>query len=212
MLANDAGPLSANAPNLAANESGATMVEFGLIASLLILILLGIVDVSYAYWQWNSASKALQLGARLAAVSNPVASDLKTITDLTDGTNVDDPVPYYKRTCSGASKSCSQGAYDDAALKSLVYGRGNASCPTTAQSYPALCTIFPRLKPENVIIEYAHSGLGFMGRPGGPVPTITMRFTGLNFEFIALNGLLGLPAISMSGLTATATGEDLSGY
>jgi hypothetical protein len=39
-----------------------------------------------------------------------------------------------------------------------------------------------------------------------------MRFTGLNFEFIALNGLLGLPAISMSGLTATATGEDLSGY
>jgi Flp pilus assembly protein TadG len=48
MLANDAKPLSANAPNLAANESGATMVEFGLIASLLILILLGIVDVSYA--------------------------------------------------------------------------------------------------------------------------------------------------------------------
>jgi Flp pilus assembly pilin Flp len=195
---------------LARSESGATMVEFGLVASLLVVSLVGIMDAAYAYWQWNSASKALQLGVRLAAVSAPVSSDIKKIADLTDTTNVGDPVPYYKRTCSGASKSCSGGTYDDVALKSLVYGRGNASCPATAQNYPALCTIFPRLKPENVVVEYAHSGLGYMGRPGGPVPTITMRFTGLNFQFVALNGLLGLPAISMSGLTATATGEDLS--
>jgi Flp pilus assembly pilin Flp len=197
-------------PDRLADESGATMVEFALVAGVLILALFGFMEFSHAYWQWNSATKALQLGVRLAAVSDPVASDIKTIADLSGEAKLGDPVPYYKRSCNGATKTCSGGAYDDDALKALVYGRGNASCPTTAQAYPAMCRIFGRIRPENVIVEYEHTGLGYMGRPTGPVPTITLRLTGLNFEFAALDSLLGLPAISMSGLTATATGEDLS--
>jgi hypothetical protein len=74
-----------------------------------------------------------------------------------------------------------------------------------------MCLIFPRIKPENVRIEYVHTGLGYAGRPGGPLPTITVGLIGLNFDFIILSGFLGLPPISMSGLTATATAEDLSG-
>jgi len=74
-----------------------------------------------------------------------------------------------------------------------------------------MCQIFSRIKPENVIVEYVHTGLGYAGRPGGPIPTIRLRLTGLSYEFIALNSLMGLPAIAMSGLSATATAEDLSG-
>ena len=85
----------------------------------------------------------------------------------------------------------------------LVYGRGNTSCPTAALSFPAMCQIFSRIKPENVIVEYVHTGLGYAGRPGGPIPTIRLRLTGLSYEFIALNSLMGLPAIAMSGLSAT---------
>jgi hypothetical protein len=79
------------------------------------------------------------------------------------------------------------------------------------QSFPPMCQTFSRIKPENVAIEYVHTGLGYAGRPGGPIPTIRLSLTGLSYEFIVLNGLLGLPAISMSGLVATATAEDLSG-
>ncbi len=52
-------------------------------------------------------------------------------------------------------------------------------------------------------------GPGFAGRPGGPVPTVTMRLTGLNFDFVVLGGLLGFGPVQMPGLATTVTGEDL---
>jgi hypothetical protein len=74
-----------------------------------------------------------------------------------------------------------------------------------------MCQIFPRIAPQNVIVQYTQTGLGFAGRPGGPLPSITIRLTGIEFNFVVLNSLLGLPKISMSGLSATATAEDLRG-
>jgi hypothetical protein len=198
-------------PSLAEDARGATTVEFGLVSGVLFLILFAITDFGFAFWQWSAASKVLQLGVRLAAVSDPVSSDLKTMTGLSSTVHEGDPMPSYQRTCSGASKSCSGGTFDQTALNTLVYGRGNLSCPTTMQSFPPMCQTFSRIKPENVAIEYVHTGLGYAGRPGGPIPTIRLSLTGLSYEFIVLNGLLGLPAISMSGLVATATAEDLSG-
>ena len=197
--------------SLLADARGATTVEFGLVAGLLFLVLFAIADLGFAFWQWSSASKALQLGVRLAAVSDPVSSDLKTMTGLSETVFDGDAMPYYQRVCSGASRSCSSGTFDQTALNTLVYGRGNASCPATAQAFPPMCQIFSRIKPENVVIEYVHTGLGYAGRPGGPIPTVRLSLTGLNYQFITLNSLLGLPAISMSGLLASATAEDLAG-
>jgi Flp pilus assembly pilin Flp len=194
-----------------ADARGATTVEFGLVAGVLFTILFGLADFGYAFWQWSSATKALQLGVRLAAVSDPVSSDLKTMTGLSSTVKDGDPMPDYQRVCSGAAKTCSGGTFDQTALNTIIYGRGNASCPTAPQSFAPMCQIFPRIKPEHLRIEYAHTGLGYAGRPGGPLPTITIGLTGLNFDFIILNGFLGLPSIPMSGLMATATAEDLSG-
>jgi TadE-like protein len=193
------------------DPGGAVAVEFGLVGSLFILLLFGILEFGAAFWQWNQATKAVQLGVRLAAVSNPVSSDLKTMTGVSGTVEEGDPMPYFQRVCSGASRTCSGGTYDETAMKTLVYGRGNTTCPATRQRYPAMCQIFPRIRPENVIVEYTQTGLGFAGRPGGPLPSITVRVTGLDFNFIVLNSMLGLPTISMSGLAATATAEDLSG-
>ena len=200
-------PLRGFAPD----AGGATSVEFGLIAGVLFALLFGITDFGYAFWQWSSAAKALQLGVRLAAVSDPVSSDLKTYTGLSSTVLDGDAMPYYQRVCNGTSKSCSGGTFDQTALNTIVYGRGNASCPTAPQPFAPMCQIFTRIKPENVVIEYVHTGLGYAGRPGGPIPTIKLSLTGLNYDFLILNGFMGLPPISMSGLMATTTGEDLSG-
>jgi Flp pilus assembly pilin Flp len=207
-LANSA---PSRAAALAADERGATTVEFGLISGLLFLILFAIADFGYAFSQWTSATKALQLGVRLAAVSDPVSSDLKTMTGLSSTVVDGDPMPYYQRVCSGATSSCTNGTFDLGALQTIVYGRGNTSCPTQPQAFPPMCQIFPRIRITNVVIEYVHTGLGYAGRPGGPIPTIKLSLTGLNFDFIILNRLIGLPQISMLSLMATATGEDLSG-
>ena len=193
------------------DASGAVAVEFGLVGGMFIVMLLGLMEFGTAFWQWNQATKALQLGVRLAAVSDPVSSDLKTMTGLSASVEEGDPMPYFKRVCSGASQTCSNGTYDPAAMRTLVYGRGNSSCPTTTQRYPAMCQLFPRIGPQNVIVEYTQTGLGFAGRPGGPLPTITVRLTGIDFDFVVLDNMLGLTQIPMSGLTATATAEDLRG-
>jgi Flp pilus assembly pilin Flp len=193
------------------DQSGAVAVEFGLIGGIFIVLLMGMIDVGQAFWQFNQATKALHVGVRLAAVSDPISSDLKTMTGISGTVEEGDPMPYFQRVCNGATRSCSGGAYDAAAMNTIVYGRGNAACPTTPQAYPAMCQIFPRVQPQNVVVEYTQTGLGFAGRPGGPVPTITVRLTGLDFNFTVLNGMLGLPAIPMGRLSATVSGEDLSG-
>jgi Flp pilus assembly pilin Flp len=193
------------------DDSGAVAVEFGLIGGIFIVLLMAMIDLGQAFWQFNQATKALQLGVRLAAVSNPVSSDLKTMTGISGTVEEGDPMPYFKRVCSGATQSCSEGTYDAVAIRTLVFGRGNTACPTAPQAYPAMCQIFPRIQPQNLVVEYTQTGLGFAGRPGGPVPTITVRLTGLSFNFTVLNGMLGFPAIPMTRLTATVSGEDLSG-
>ena len=193
------------------DRNGAVAVEFGLVGSIFITLLMGILEFGTAFWQWNQATKALQLGVRLAAVSDPVSSDLKTMTGLSATVQEGDPMPYFQRVCNGAAQTCSNGTYDPAALRTIVFGRGNTACPTAVQRYPAMCQIFPRIAPQNVIVEYTQTGLGFAGRPGGPLPSITVRLTGLDFDFVVLNSLLGLPRISMSGLAATTTAEDLLG-
>ncbi len=190
------------------DASGAVAVEFGLVGGIFITLLVAMLEFGHAFWQWNSATKAVQLGARLAAVSSPVSSDLKSLSGLSGSVQPGDPMPYFERVCSGATKSCSSGSYDAAAMNTIVFGPGNSACPTTAQK--AMCRIFPRIKPENVVVEYVHTGLGFAGRPGGPVPTVTVRLTGLNFDFVVLGGLLGLGPVQMPGLATTVTGEDLS--
>ncbi len=199
---------------LGRDTRGASMVEFSLIAFLLFVVTGGLVDFGYGLYQWNSATKALQLGARLASISDPVDKSLKNWDGLNGGAVPGDPFPDFERVCSGASQSCSgcaiDNCYDSAAMNTIIFGRGQASCGTVADQTPAICDIFSRVQPANVVITYQNTGLGFAGRPGGPVPTITVELTGLTFQFMFLNGLLGFGPITMPAMKTTATGEDMN--
>lgn len=201
--------MTRGAHRFATASRGTTSVEFSLVATLFMLLLLGVAEFSLAFWQWNAASKAAQLGARLAAVSDPVAAELTSMTGLAADVNPGDPMPHYAVECRGQTQSCSVGDYDDVAMATIVYGRGNASCPVAPQPYPPMCQLFARVTPENIVISYEHTGLGFAGRPGGPVPTITLRLEDVAYDFILLNRLLGAGMI-MPSFTTTVTGESLS--
>lgn len=196
----------------ARDKDGVAAVEFGLVGGLFMLLLMSVIDFGYALVQYNNAAKALQLGVRLASVTDPVSMDLATFDGTSLGADPGAPMPYFERRCSGATKTCTNGTFDLGALQSIVYGRGNTACPTTPGNYVAMCRIFPRIRPEHLAVDYVHTGLGLAGIGGiRPTPTITLRLVDLNYEFMVLGALLGLPDIPMSGLSATATGEDLSG-
>ncbi|MCZ6495175.1 MAG: hypothetical protein O6924_03245, partial [Alphaproteobacteria bacterium] len=78
--------------------------------------------------------------------------------------------------------------------------------------------IFPRIAASNVAVEYYFMGLGFVGRPCGPVPSVTVRLQNMNFDFIVIDALLNVffagggfaSSLAMPSFTATMTGEDLN--
>ena len=82
-----------------------------------------------------------------------------------------------------------------------------------------MCDIMPQIRPENVVVTYYRSGLGYVGRPTGPLPTITVEVVNLRFNFFILDALLqvaslggttGVPTgINIPASPVTITGEDL---
>ena len=96
-------------------------------------------------------------------------------------------------------------------MNTIVFGRGSSSCSDAKSAdQVGMCDIFPRITPANVKIVYAQTGLGYAGRPGGPMPTITVSIQNLPFQFYFLGGLIGFRNLQIPASTASITAEDLS--
>ncbi len=201
------------------DEAGGALVEATVLIPILLVFLLGSVDFLYAFYQWTAATKAMEVGARLAAVSDPVATGLNTIPTqvLSSTVAVGDTMPDFQVTCASAACTCTRGScpgmgsYSAAAMNTILFGRGSTSCFDAASYYTAgMCDIFPRIAAANVRIVYDQTGLGYAGRGAGPVPTITVSLQNLTFQFYFLNGLRRFANLAMPPFTTTVTGESLS--
>ncbi|HEY0918884.1 TadE family protein [Devosia sp.] len=197
------------------------MIEMTLVMSLLIMLVLGFVDFGYAFYQWNAAAKAVQVGARLAAVSTPVPVGLLLEAGAPASTSdVGQPVPagqyHYRCTatalgvasCLCEAGTCANVTATQSAFDRIYYGDdlGSEDCGTVLPDHrPGLCDFFPGIKPEEARIDYFATGLGYWTRPGGPVPTISVRIVGHTFDFF----FLGFANITMPDMLSTITGEDL---
>lgn len=203
------------------DTAGATMVEFAIVISLLLLVVGGLFDFTFAYWQWNMAVKAVERAARIAAVSDPVAggaaawAKMNTITTIAG-----DPYPAGSFDCVCTTSGCTAGpagpcplAFNAAALNTIVYGRGNgAACNRAAPNVYAIgmCNLSNFITPAKVSIEYSATGIGFQGKPCGPIPTITVQLQNVQFGYFFLRGLMNLANATFPPVKTTITGEDLS--
>jgi hypothetical protein len=200
---------------LRSDKEGAAFLEFTVFVGAFFTILFGIIDFTFAYYQWNAATKAVQVGARLAAVSDPVASNLKMpnwdVAGYESGSVVplDDGFTHVCSVVDGVGDCTNGGTYDADAMNTIVFGRGNTECNGTAPNI-GMCNIFWRITPENVRVTYEYTGLGFAGRATGPVPTIKVEVVGIPFRFFLVGALAGLNDIEIPGLMSTITGENLS--
>jgi len=206
------------------DEAGGPLVEAAVLIPILFVFSMGSVDFLNALQQWNSATKAVEVGARIAAVSDPVANGLNTLSTnaVTAGlANLGAPMPAFTVTCNGAGSgtcSCSDVvcsgvaiSYNATAMNRIVFGRdGNGTCGDATSYYNAgMCDIFSPIAAANVQIVYTQTGLGYAGRPT-PIPTITVSLQGLTFQFFFLGGLSGLGNIQIPPLTTTISGEALT--
>lgn len=209
---------------LARDENGGPLVEVAIILPILILFLFGGVDFMNALYQWNAAAKAVEIGARIAAVSDPVASGLISISDnaLSSGLVSGSPMPGFTVECDGGARACDcvsgacdgMGAYSAEAMGLIVYGRagGSACTPPASQYFAGMCNVYARITPRYVTVSYEQTGLGYAGRSLGPVPTITVSLNAasskakLPFNFF----FLPFAAIDIPQVKTTITGEALS--
>ena len=189
--------------------------------SIMLIFLLGAIEFLFVFYQLNAAAKAVQIGARIAAVSDPVAAGLSSFNTAVLGTVVPGAaMPGFEITCDGSASrcTCTRGpvcprdlSYDQAAMNMIVYGRGSSSCTDATNFYnTGMCDVFSRIAPANVVITYTQSGLGFAGRPGRPVPTIAVALQGLTLQLLFIGGILGLDKLQMPSLATPITAEDLS--
>lgn len=209
------------------DECGATFVEFAAVIAMFLTVVLGFVEFSYVFYQWNTATKAAQFGARLAAVSNPVPTGLRSLSGVSSTVLPGMPMPAFSYQCTGTTLNGSAGscsgsptslAYDPAAMRRLLFGRNadgtvRSACVAneTDRKLFGMCNVYSRLiDARNVIIRYDNTGLGYAGRPGGPVPTITVSLTGMTYNHVFLGDLLGLSNITLPSFATTVTGEDLN--
>lgn len=201
------------------DEDGAALVEFALVMTAFFLLLFGGLEMSNMYYQWNAATKAMQFGARLAAVSGPAASTLTAYTGLTNGLQPGDPLPAnaYDSTCtantSASAVTCTGGfTGSSTAFRRIVFGDPSrtACAATPSAETVGMCNYFGRLMANNVSIRYQYTGLGYAGRPGGPVPTVTVSLRNLQYSFVVLNNLMVVAPINIPAFPTTVTGEDLN--
>src|SRR5260370_35056272 len=90
------------------DEVGGPLVEAAIVLPVFLLLAVGSVDFFYAFYQWTAAAKAVEVGARLAPVSHPVASGLNTIPVNATGL-LEDPMPDFGVTCQPSCCTCTPG-------------------------------------------------------------------------------------------------------
>ena len=61
--------------NFRRDERGITFVEAMLVLPIVLIVITAMVECGMAVYQWNQATKAVQIGARLAAVSSPIVEN-----------------------------------------------------------------------------------------------------------------------------------------
>ena len=222
--------ISAKFRHFLSDTSGAAFVEMTVGISAFFLILFGIVEFSYVYYQYNAASKAMQWAARVAAVSSPVAFDLSSYTGLSNSVLPGDPMPSFDVTCQasdavGSNVTCTgtSGLTTPSAVnfQALLFGRypsnktacenpivvGATEAPGT---HMGVCNYFSNVKGNNLVVRYQYTGMGYAGRPGGPVPSVTVSLRNMQYQYFFLGGFIGGSTLNMPSFATTVTGEDLN--
>ncbi|WP_087004205.1 TadE/TadG family type IV pilus assembly protein [Rhizobium sullae] len=190
------------------DERGVSLAEGLVTFPLVMLVFAAFVEFGYAMSQWNQTVKALQYGARLAAVSDPLTTDFDDVFPI----GAADPLNNGNATPNDATLSsvCGPGPAlpnCSAELSRVVTG-SDGDC-AAGDPRPGICDLNWRITPDKLMVTYQRSGLGYWGRPDGPVLTMRLEVRDVTFDLPVLGALLGLDDVTIPAHPVTITTEDL---
>ena len=186
------------------DESAGATVEFIAVMGPFLLLTFFIFEVIIAALLVGTAEKAVQLGARLAVVSN------FAVTSLTPGkiNPLVDTNHAYGQSCPAA---CASPSF---ATATCVHGVGGvcdvANFTTLVNRMHAISSL---VQSQYVTITYTDVGLGFAGGP--IIPSVTVTLAGVPYGAVVTT-LLGRffgaasPLVTLPTISVTLTGEDLN--
>ncbi|MGR3911238.1 TadE/TadG family type IV pilus assembly protein [Burkholderia sp. SR8] len=103
-------------------QRGATIVEFALVASILVMLLIGILELGRVLFYWNTASEALRLGARTAIVCDVnaagVVKRVRSLLPILANANVS--VTYTPSGCDVSSCSFVTLSVTNVTVKTMI--------------------------------------------------------------------------------------------
>ena len=193
---------------------GVVLAEALLTLPIVLLMVTAMVELGMGMYQWNQTVRAVQIGARLAAVSSPLATNYDAslgagFTDSNgDALPEGDPIPSGNNSIScGAGGN---GTCDATRLSRIVFGSDGRCAPNNRNTVAGMCDIAPWITTNNIRVTYTLTGLGYVGRPNGIATTVTVEVRDVYFDFIFLDAFIGGNGFAIPAHPVSFTSEDLS--
>ncbi len=182
------------------DENGGPAAEFGMVLPLALMFLFGIIDVGRYMWDVNQSEKATQTGARWAVATGILVADLSTYSYAVDG-GIPQGDPIDADAFPGVI--CTEDGCDCVSGGTCDFDAGTLNDDSFDALVTRMSQIKPDIGPDNVMVDYAWSGLGYAGDPNGPdvAPIVTVRLVGMEFRPMLLQlfgGAVTLPDFAYS--------------
>ncbi len=183
------------------DEDGTTIVEMAIVLPLFLVIFFAIIDFGRLWFHYVNVEKAVQIGARIAAVRPAACAG---VPDFNVRAAVDGAAPARTGTeCNAGQNIC--------LAVPRITCNGSAENGTAAEIWDRINPVFPsNTTIGNLNFAYDYDpDLGFLGGPY--VPVVTVEITNAEFEFLhPLAALIGLAGGGGSTVGGTVTFPDLS--
>lgn len=197
-------------------EAGASLIEYGIVITLFLLLFFSILDFGRLGFNWVMTEKAMQRAARIAVTRPPVCPGVpETFTRGTVDT------AQYGTLCRETAGVCA-----DVGVQSCVLSATDINCdvPSVQTANEIWCLINPILPsdatPRNIRVSYSFDpNLGFLGGPYTPLVELAVvtaedvpdleNSEELRFSFIT--PLPGLAALVGGGAPTNLTDSGTDG-
>lgn len=205
------------------SESGVTLIEGLIVFPLMLTLIIGFVEFGYGIFQWEQTGRAIAVGARLAAVSDPVVpkADYNALAVYSGG-SPGDPVPptdvskspdvLLRASCIGAATAgVSLPTCVSARFDKIWFGSDSTCSLNYGGAVPGICDVNPALQKSSIVVSYTRDGLGYVGRTSGPVVNVTVYLREAYFRTFLIGPLFKVDRlIPIPRSPVTVTGEDLA--